>query len=115
MNGRKRTFSELRNLILMVLLSGQQTTNQVSIKTGINWRTVEAHLTFLIGKGLVTEVLKSEYVRIFKLTDAGQQHAQQRAQQHVTHMLQQKPAAAELKEETEKDTKEEAKEKVIKI
>ena len=111
MNGKKRTFSELRHIILMVLLSGQQTTNQLSIKTEINWRTVEAHLTFLIGKGLVTEVLKSEYVRIFKLTDAGQQHAQQRAKQHATHLQQQKSAAAGLKEEM----KEEAKEKVIKI
>ena len=82
MNGKKRTFSELRHIILMMLLSGQQTTNQISIKTGINWRTVEAHLTFLIGKGLVTEVLKSEYVRIFKLTDAGMQHASCLVQQH---------------------------------
>ena len=82
MNGKKRTFSELRHIILVMLLSGQQTTNQLSIKTGINWRTVEAHLTFLIGKGLVTEVLKSEYVRIFRLTDAGMQHASGLVQQH---------------------------------
>ena len=76
MNGRKRTFSELRKLILVTLLSGsQQTTNQISLNTGINWKTVEAHLTFLIGKGLVTEVLKSEYVRIFALTDEGRRHA----------------------------------------
>ena len=71
MNGKKRTFSELRHIILIALLSGQLTTNQISIKTGINWRTVEAHLTFLIGKRLVTEVLKSEYVRIFALTEEG--------------------------------------------
>jgi len=70
-NGKKRTFNELRSKILVALSSGQQTTNQVSVKAGINWRTVEAHLTFLIGKGLVAEVLKSEYVRIFKLTEQG--------------------------------------------
>lgn len=75
MNGRKRTFSELRKLILMALLAGQQTTNQISLTTGINWRTVEAHLTFLVGKGLVNEVLKSEYVRIFELTEEGKRHA----------------------------------------
>lgn len=98
MNGKKRTFRELRHTILIALLSGQQTTNQISIRTGINWRTVEAHLTFLIGKGLVTEVLKSEYVRIFKLTDVGQQHA--------NLLQQQKSAAAELKEEMEEETKE---------
>lgn len=75
-SGRKRTFSELRRIILTALISGQQTTNQLSLRSGINWRTVEAHLTFLIGKGFVSEVLKSEYVRIFKLTDAGIAHAQ---------------------------------------
>ncbi|MEK6837298.1 MAG: hypothetical protein AABX69_01485 [Nanoarchaeota archaeon] len=82
MNGRKRTFGELRHIILTALLSGQQTTNQISVRTGINWRTVEAHLTHLIGKGFVTEVLKSEYVRIFKLSDAGLQHASGLVQQH---------------------------------
>ena len=75
MDGKKRTFRELRFIILLTLLSGQQTTNQISIRTSINWRTVESHLTFLVGKGLVNEVFKSEYVRIFKLTDQGEKHA----------------------------------------
>lgn len=75
MNLRKRTFHELRYLILTLLLQGQQTTNQISVKTGINWRTVESHLTFLIGKGFVSEVFKSEYVRIFKLTQDGERQA----------------------------------------
>jgi predicted transcriptional regulator len=72
MNNKKRTFDELRSLLLFTLLSGQLTTNQLSIKTGINWKTVEAHLTFLIGKGFVKEVVKSEYVRIFALTGEGE-------------------------------------------
>ncbi len=71
MNGKKRTFNELRIMILIALSSGQQTTNQISVKTGINWRTVESHLTFLVGRGLVSEVLRSEYVRIFKITGQG--------------------------------------------
>ena len=75
MNARKRTFRELRQIILIRLLSGQQTTNELSINTGINWKTAEAHLTFLIGKGFVNEVLKSAYVRIFKLTPLGEEHA----------------------------------------
>lgn len=75
MNRERRAFSELRRLILLSLLLGQQTTNKLSIKTGINWRTVDAHLTFLMGKRLVTEVLKSEYVRIFALTEEGKKHA----------------------------------------
>ncbi len=107
MNGKKRTFSELRHIILIALLSGQQTTNQVSIRTGINWRTVEAHLTFLIGKGLVTEVLKSEYVRIFKLTKAGEKHA--------SLLLQQKTAAAAAKRQEEMKEQKEVKEEVIEL
>ena len=82
MDGRKRTFRELRYIILLVLLSGQQTTNQISIRTGINWRTVESHLTFLVGKGLVSEVLKSEYVRIFKLTEQGEKHTNRLLEQN---------------------------------
>ena len=76
MNGKRRTFSELRQAILIWLLLGQKTTNEISIKTRINWRTAEAHLTFLVGKGFVTEVLKLAYVRIFKLTPVGEEHAQ---------------------------------------
>ncbi len=83
MIAKKRTFSELRTLLLLGLLDGQQTTNQLSIKSGINWRTVEAHLTFLIGKGMVTEVLRSEYVRIFKLTPEGETSARQPAIPHA--------------------------------
>ena len=81
MSGKKRTFGELRHLILANLLTGQQTTNQISIKTGINWRTVELHLTFLIGKRLVSEVLKSQYVRIFELTASGKEYAHQLVQE----------------------------------
>ena len=75
MNGHRRTFKELRQAILIALLSGQQTTNGISINTGINWRTAEAHLSFLTEKGFVAEVLKLRYVRIFKLTPIGEEHA----------------------------------------
>ena len=67
----RRTFSELRKHLLLELSLGHLTTNQLSIKTGINWRTVEAHLDFLIGEGDVAEIVSSRYVRIFKLTEQG--------------------------------------------
>ncbi len=57
----------------MSLSSGQKTTNQISISSGINWRTVEAHLLFLVESGDVMEVVRSEYVRIFRLTGQGEQ------------------------------------------
>ncbi|HLD97240.1 MAG TPA: hypothetical protein VI934_02755 [Candidatus Nanoarchaeia archaeon] len=82
MDGKKRTFRELRSIILIVMMLGQQTTNQISIRTGINWRTVELHLTFLVGKGLVSEIFKSKYVRIFKLTEAGETQANSLHQQN---------------------------------
>ena len=75
----KRTFSELRQLILRELSRGQQTINQLSLKTGINWRTVEAHLDFLAGKGDVQEVLSSEYVRIFRLSEQAESKTKRHA------------------------------------
>ncbi len=67
----KRTFREIRKIIMFALTQGRMTINQVSIKSGINWKTVEKHLTYLIGKGFVEEVFSSEYVRIFELTQKG--------------------------------------------
>jgi len=72
---KKRTFDQIRNEIIKCLSKNQMTTNQISTYTNINWKTVEKHLTFLIGKGLVREVFKSEYVRIFDLTPDGRKHA----------------------------------------
>jgi len=67
----KRTFVNIRIMILQCLTKGQFTINQISHKTSINWKTVENHLTYLLGRGLVHEVLKSEYVRIFEITEEG--------------------------------------------
>lgn len=68
---RKRSFESIRHLILQCLIHGPYTINQISIKTGINWKTVENHLTYLLGRGQVKEVMKSEYVRIFDVTEEG--------------------------------------------
>ena len=69
--GVKRTFDEIRYLILSTLIDGKRTINDISNKTQINWKTVENHLTWLTGRGLVKEVFSSAYVRIFELTDTG--------------------------------------------
>ncbi|MBT3406961.1 PAS domain S-box protein [Candidatus Woesearchaeota archaeon] len=71
---RKKSFKELRARILISLLKKQMTINQVSTASNINWKTVEGHLTYLCGKGMVTEVFKSEYIRIFKITDLGKEY-----------------------------------------
>ena len=70
----KRTFIEIRNSILLCLAEGQKTINQISVETQINWRTVDRHLVYLIGKGWVKEVFRSSYVRILELTAFGKDY-----------------------------------------
>ena len=70
-NGTKRTFDVLRKAILLCLGAGQQTINQISLRTGINWKTVELHLTYLADRGLVKSVVFSQYVKIFELSEQG--------------------------------------------
>ena len=67
----KRTFIEIRNSILLSLASRQKSINQISSETQINWKTVERHLVYLMGKGWAREVFSSAYVRIFELTAFG--------------------------------------------
>lgn len=71
--GVKRRFDEIRYLILSSLINGQKTINHISNKADISWKTVEHHLTWLSGRGLVKEVFSSAYVRIFEITDIGNQ------------------------------------------
>lgn len=70
----KRTFNEIRNSILISLATGQKTINQISSETRINWKTIERHLTYLVGKGWVREAFSSAYVRIFELTAFGKDY-----------------------------------------
>lgn len=72
--GKRRTFEKLRLTILACLGSQQMTINQLATYAGINWKTVENHLTYLLGKGLVREVFRSGYVRIFETTPLGREH-----------------------------------------
>ena len=69
----KRTFQELRNLILIQLYRSKKTINELANDAGVNWKTTELHLTYLVGKGLVTEVFASPYARIFEITEKGKQ------------------------------------------
>ena len=67
----KRTYSELRFKILNSLKIGEKTLNSISVDTGINWKTCDNHLLWLMGMELVEEVFNSKYVRIFKITEKG--------------------------------------------
>ena len=70
----KRTFIEIRNSIILSLASGQKTINQISSETQINWKTVERHLIYLLGRGWIREAFSSAYVRIFELTAFGKDY-----------------------------------------
>ena len=70
----KRKFIDIRTSILLCLAQGQKTINQISGERQINWKTVERHLIYLIGKGWVREAFNSSYVRIFELTAFGKDY-----------------------------------------
>ncbi len=70
---QKKTFAEIRLLILRSLADGQKTVNKISCKTNINWRTVDNHLVYLIGRGYVKEVFASPYVRIYEISERGKE------------------------------------------
>ena len=79
----KRTFIEIRNSILLSLASGQKTINQISNEAEINWKTVERHLIYLIGKGWAREVFSSAYVRVFQLTAFGKDYVRKSVSKSV--------------------------------
>lgn len=69
---KKRRFNELRKSILKLLQNKKQfTLNQIARSAGINWKTVDNHITYLIGRGFVREVFHSPYVRIVEITERG--------------------------------------------
>ena len=79
----KRTFIKIRDSILISLASGQKTINQVSNEAQINWKTVERHLIYLIGKGWVREVFSSAYLRVFELTAFGKDYLRKNVSKSV--------------------------------
>lgn len=72
----KRTFSDIRDLILVSLYDGKKTVNYLSAETNINWKTVDNHLIYLVGKGMAQVVFSSPYVKIFELTETGKDYVQ---------------------------------------
>ena len=72
----KRTFDIIRLLILHSLVNGQRTLNQLSNDSGINWKTVDNHIIYLLGRGFVTEVYFSKYVKIVEITQKGKEFLQ---------------------------------------
>lgn len=70
---KKRQFSEIRENLLITLSKGKKTLNTLAKEAGVNWKTTDNHLTYLMGKGFVTEVFSSPYARIFEITEKGKE------------------------------------------
>jgi len=69
MRRKKRTFNVLRKEILKELSKGERTVNQLAKATGIEWRSVDRQLIYLIGMGKVRPVIETSYVKIYKLAE----------------------------------------------
>ena len=101
---QKRTFTYLRHLILFALVKGPQTINQISINSGINWKTAESHLTHLTGKGLIAILYQTPYLKIYQLTEKGGQYLNflkqryQKAHIHQVNIEDNEELAAVIKE-----------------
>lgn len=66
---KRRTFPEIRKLILRELSKGQKTINEIAEATGLTWRTVDKHMIYLIGLGKAEPVLITRYVKIYKVKE----------------------------------------------
>ncbi len=71
MSNNKRTFFDIRRLILLCLADRPKTINLLAKETGINWRTVNNHLIYLLGISYVKEIISTPYARIFSVTNSG--------------------------------------------
>lgn len=67
----KRAYPEIRKSILKAIEGSQKTINEVARTSKVNWKTVQRHLTFFKGTGLIIETFSSPYVRIFEITEEG--------------------------------------------
>ena len=73
----KRTFTEIRKKILKALKEEQKTVNQLSKETKINWKTVDNHITYILGKGFAEIVFESKYVKIYQISEKGKEEIKQ--------------------------------------
>ncbi len=91
---KRRLFEQIRVLILLALFRGQSTINKLANDTEVNWKTVQNHLTFLMGKGFANEIFSSQYVRIFEITPKGKAYVKEfvvKNKDHASYIPDSKP------------------------
>ncbi len=75
-NHKKRSFDEIRMKLLKTLANNKkQTLNELAVNSGLCWRTAKTHIVYLKGKGFAKEVLSTPYVRIFEVTEKGEEES----------------------------------------
>jgi len=74
--GKKKSFEEIRIRMIKTLAENKkQTLNELAKNSGLCWRTVKTHIIYLKGKGLAKEVLDTPYVKIFEITEKGEEES----------------------------------------
>ncbi len=71
-NHKKRRMKLLKTLAS----NKKQTLNELAVNSGLCWKTAKTHIVYLKGKGLAKEVLNTPYVRIFEVTEKGEEESQ---------------------------------------
>ena len=66
MRQKRKTYPKIRQLILNEFSKGERTVNEIAQNTGLTWRTVDGHIIWLIGKGIIEPVFVSSYVKIYR-------------------------------------------------
>ena len=82
-----------RKLRILILTSFQNQTlpiREISNRAGIDWYSTERHLTYLKGRDIVKEVFRHRLLRLFELTELGEdivkaikQHSKDKAIQKI--------------------------------
>lgn len=79
----RKTYLIIRLFILQSLLQKEKSVNNIAYDTGINWRTADKHLDYLLEQGFVSKFYFAEQLKIYAITDLGKQVISQPVLQEV--------------------------------
>ena len=69
--GKKRRFPEIQHLILSSFENNPKFRQEISNETGLYFSTVNLHLTYLKGLGLVREFSPHHTLMLYEITEEG--------------------------------------------
>ncbi|MBI4143945.1 ArsR family transcriptional regulator [Candidatus Woesearchaeota archaeon] len=83
MADERKTYLIIRLFILQSLLQKEKSVNNIAHDTGINWRTVDKHLDYLLEQGLVSKFYFAEQLKIYSITELGRHAISRQTLQEV--------------------------------